>query len=57
MPRPRKPASPFRYFNSWPEIIRLVVLMYVLCGWLPRCKWRFDDLVHWSGAVHNAARL
>ena len=29
MPRPRKPASPFRYFNSSPEIIRLVVMMYV----------------------------
>ena len=29
MPRPRKPASPFRYFNSSPEIICLVVLMYV----------------------------
>jgi putative transposase len=29
MPRPRKPASPFRYFNSSPEMIRLVVLMYV----------------------------
>jgi len=29
MPRPRKPASPFRYFNSSPEVIRLVVLMYV----------------------------
>ena len=28
MPRPRKPASPFRYFNSSPEVIRLVVLMY-----------------------------
>lgn len=25
----RKPASPFRYFNSSPEIIRLAVLMYV----------------------------
>jgi putative transposase len=24
-----KPASPFRYFNSSPEIIRLVVMMYV----------------------------
>ena len=23
MPRPRKPASPFRYFNSSPEVIRL----------------------------------
>lgn len=29
MPRLRKPASPFRYFNSSPEIIRLVVMMYV----------------------------
>ncbi len=29
MTRPRKPASPFRYFNSSPEVIRLVVMMYV----------------------------
>jgi putative transposase len=29
VPRPKKPASPFRYFNSSPEIIRLVVMMYV----------------------------
>ncbi len=29
MPRPKKPANPFRYFNSSPEIIRLVVVMYV----------------------------
>lgn len=29
MPRIRKPASPFRYVNSSPEIIRLAVLMYV----------------------------
>lgn len=29
MPRPRKPASPFRYFNLSPELIRLVVMMYV----------------------------
>ena len=29
------PANPFRYFNSSPEVIRLVVLMYVgivICG-------------------------
>ena len=26
---PRKPASPFRYSNSSPEVIRLVVMMYV----------------------------
>lgn len=24
-----RPVSPFRYFNSSPEVIRLVVLMYV----------------------------
>ncbi len=29
MSRPKKPVSPFRYFNSSPEIIRLVVMMYV----------------------------
>ncbi|MEE1876819.1 IS6 family transposase [Altererythrobacter litoralis] len=29
MPRPKKQASPFRYFNSTPEVIRLVVMMYV----------------------------
>ena len=29
MPRPCKPHSPFRYFNSSPEVIRLVVMMYV----------------------------
>lgn len=29
MPRPRQRASPFRCFNSSPEIIRLVVIMYV----------------------------
>src|SRR3954469_6913811 len=29
MPRPRVPASPFRYFNSSPEVIRLAVLLYV----------------------------
>ena len=29
MPRPPQPASSFRYFNSSPEVIRLVVVMYV----------------------------
>jgi putative transposase len=29
MPCARKPASPFRYFNSSLEVIRLVVMMYV----------------------------
>ncbi len=29
MPGARKSASPFRYFNSSPEIIRLAVMMYI----------------------------
>ena len=29
MPKPQKPVSPFRYFNSSPEVIRLVMMMYV----------------------------
>ena len=29
MPRLRKHGSPFRYFNSSPEVIRLVVMMHV----------------------------
>ena len=29
MARQKQPPSPFRYFNSSPEVIRLVVLMYV----------------------------
>jgi hypothetical protein len=29
MPRRRQPVSPFRYFNSSPEAIRLAVLLYV----------------------------
>lgn len=28
MPLTKKPASPFRYFNSSSEVIRLVVKMY-----------------------------
>jgi hypothetical protein len=31
MARPRKPAIPFRCLNSSPEVIRLVVMMYVRC--------------------------
>ncbi len=45
MPRPRKPASPFRHFNSSPEAIRLVVLMYVRFPLSLRLWWnRFGPL-------------
>ncbi|MEK7343725.1 MAG: IS6 family transposase [Pseudomonadota bacterium] len=29
MPRPAWPASPFRYFNSSPEVIRTAVMLYI----------------------------
>ena len=29
IPRKRQPAGPFHYFNSSPEVIRLVVMMNV----------------------------
>ena len=46
MPRPHKPASPFRYFNSSPEVIRLVVLMYVRFPLSPR---NVEDLLFERG--------
>lgn len=46
MPRPRKPASPFRCFNSSPAVIRLVVLMYVR---FPLSLRNVDDLLFERG--------
>jgi putative transposase len=46
MPRPRKPSSPFRYFNSSPEVIRLAVLMYVK---YPLFLRNVEDLLHERG--------
>ena len=46
MPRPRKPASPFRCFNSSPEVIRLVVLMYV---WFVLSLRNVEDLLFERG--------
>ena len=46
MPRRRKPASPFRYFNSSPEVIRLAVLMYVKYALSLR---NVEDLLHERG--------
>ncbi len=46
MLRPRKPASPFRYFNSSPEVIRLAVLMYVKYTLSLR---NVEDLLHERG--------
>lgn len=56
MPRPRKPASPFRYFNSSPGIIRLAVLMYVR---FPSSLRNVEDLLFERGIdiCHETVRL
>src|SRR3954447_14701818 len=56
MSRPRKPASPFRYFNSSPEVIRLVVTMYVR---YPLSLRNVEDLLAQRGIdiCHETVRL
>ena len=56
MPRPRKPTSPFRYFSSSPEVIRLVVLMYVR---FPLSLRNVEDLLFERGIdiCHETVRL
>ncbi|MFM6830598.1 MAG: IS6 family transposase [Novosphingobium sp.] len=56
MPRPRKPASPFRYFHSSPEVIRLVVMMYVR---FPLSLRNVEDLLFERGIdlCHETIRL
>src|SRR5918992_1797542 len=56
MPRPCKPHSPFRYFNSSPEVIRLVVMMYVR---FPLSLRNVEDLLFERGIdiCHETVRL
>ena len=56
MPRPKKPPSPFRYFNSSPEVIRLVVMMYVR---FPLSLRNVEDLLFERGVgiCHETVRL
>ncbi|WP_408588171.1 IS6 family transposase [Novosphingobium sp.] len=56
MPRPRKPANPFRYFHSLPEVIRLVVMMYVR---FPLSLRNVEDLLFERGIdiCHETVRL
>ena len=56
MPRPRKPHSPFRYFNSSPEVIRLVVMMYVR---FPLSLRNVEDLLFERGIdlCHETVRM
>lgn len=46
MLRSRKPVSPFRYFNSSPDVIRLAVQMYVK---YPLILRNVEDLLHERG--------
>jgi putative transposase len=41
-----RPANPFRYFNSSPEVIRLVVMTYVK---YPLSLHNVEDLLHERG--------
>jgi len=56
MPRPRKSASPFRYFNSSPEVIRLAVLMYMR---FPLSLRNVEDLLFERGIdiCHESIRM
>ena len=56
MPRPHKPPSPFRYFKSSPEVIRLVVLMYVK---YPLSLRNVEDLLFERGIdlCHETVRM
>jgi putative transposase len=56
MPRSRKPATPFRYFNSSPEVIRLVVMMYVR---FPLSLRNVEDLLFERGIdiCHETVRM
>jgi putative transposase len=56
MPRPRKPANPFRYFHSSPAVIRLVVMLYVR---FPLSLRNVEDLLFERGIdlCHETVRL
>ncbi len=56
MPRRRTPPNPFRWFDSSPEVIRLVVMMYVR---YPLSLRNVEDLLHERGIdiCHETVRL
>lgn len=56
MPLPKKAANPLRGFHSSPEVIRLVVLMYVRFQLSLR---NIEDLLHERGIdlYHEAVRF
>jgi putative transposase len=56
MARPKKTHDPFRYFDTSPEVIRLVVMMYVR---YPLSLRNFEDLLFERGVdiCHETVRL
>jgi putative transposase len=56
MPRRKPPPDPFRWFDSSPEVIRLVVVMYVK---YPLSLRNVEDLLHERGIdiCHETVRL
>ena len=54
--RPKAPPDPFRWFDSSPEVIRLVVMMYVK---FPLSLRNVEDLLHERGIdlCHETVRL
>ena len=56
MPRPGKTATPFRYFHPSPEVIRLMVMLYVR---LPLSLRNVEDLLFERGidVCHETVRL
>jgi putative transposase len=56
MPRPRKPANPFRYLHSSPELIREVAMLYVR---FPLSLRNVEDLLFERGydLCHETVRL
>ena len=55
-PKPTDPPNPFRWFDSSPEVIRLVVMMYVRC---PLSLRNVEDLLFEGGIdiCHETVRL
>ena len=56
MTRPRKPANPFRYFHSLPEVIQLAVMLSVR---FPLSLRNVEDLLFERGidVCHETVRL
>ena len=46
--------SPFRYFKTSPEVIRLAVMMYIR---FPLSLWNVEDLLHERGIDIATKRL